>query len=144
MSGALVAHVGVGGSLYLSSSCVVARRDKYEKGLKEYWVNTKTRGVFETENGETINKTTVVEGEAGDFRINGIGEDELPMDDVDEQKETSDEEDEDESDGKSSVSRRRENKKSGLEEEEALEASRFQISQLLYCSSIWWNRLDAS
>ena len=48
---------------------LISRRDKYEKDVKEYWVDTETTGSFEKENEESFIDSTGIEGEAGGLEI---------------------------------------------------------------------------
>ena len=90
-------------------------------------MNTKTTGVFEAEDGETMKEATIAEGTAADFRMGGIGAEEPPVLDQDYEGNSSDDDgDDDESDGRSSVSKRKGNKKHEMEEEEALEVWGFE------------------
>ncbi|CAK9057057.1 Uncharacterized protein SCF082_LOCUS30683 [Durusdinium trenchii] len=45
------------------------RRDKYERNIKEYWVDVQTTGSFEDENEEALIDRTFGEGEASTFDL---------------------------------------------------------------------------
>ena len=45
------------------------RRDKYERDLKEYWVDTATTGTFENEHEESLVDRTSTEGIASSFDL---------------------------------------------------------------------------
>ena len=132
---------------YNCPSSFFHRRDKYQKKIKEYWVDTHTHGSYEKEHGEELNETVSAEGEAGDdITMGGINPDE-PLD-------SSDRGDDDESDDESDDSDRRGgkgarakggrgkgsggNQKTELEEEAALEAA-LHIPAFQYVdASIWY------
>ena len=45
------------------------RRDKYQRQVKEYWVDTQTTGTFEDENEESFIDRTIGEGSAESFDL---------------------------------------------------------------------------
>ena len=47
----------------------VCRRDKYERDLKEYWVDTATTGTFENEHEESLVDRTSTDGIATGFDL---------------------------------------------------------------------------
>ncbi|CAE7648197.1 unnamed protein product [Symbiodinium microadriaticum] len=96
-----------------------ARRDKYQRNIREFWVDTETTGSYEDEQGERFEEETGAEGMASSFILGGVGPDEpLPI-------ATADDEDEDEDDdGAEEEEGRRTSKARGseLEQERALES----------------------
>ena len=54
------------------SVCLCARRDKYERKVKEYWVDTATTGSHEVAEGESVRDRTSAEGLAEDVTLGGV------------------------------------------------------------------------
>ncbi|CAE7199370.1 unnamed protein product, partial [Symbiodinium pilosum] len=105
------------------------RRDKYERKVWEYWVDTKTTGTWEKEEKEEIVDHSLVEGKGNTLVLGGI-EPGMPMDPENQLDEEDDEEEESDAgsdleDAKPPSSNRgckRRVKADEVEEERALEA----------------------
>ncbi|CAE7246231.1 unnamed protein product, partial [Symbiodinium sp. CCMP2456] len=101
-------------------------RDKYQKKLKEYWVDVATEGAFQKSSEETFKETLMGEGEADDVTVGGVN----PGEPVDGSSgESSAGEDDSEDDADSGAGRARKagrgkgnGGKTSIEEEKALEA----------------------
>ena len=108
---------------------LLPRRDKYERKVWEYWVDTKTTGTWEKEEKEEIVDHSLVEGKGNTLVLGGI-EPGMPMDPENQLDEEDDEEEESDAgsdleDAKPPSSNRgckRRVKADEVEEERALEA----------------------
>ena len=49
--------------------CSLARQDKYQHHIKEYWVDTETSGSLENENEESLIDRTSTQGEAASINL---------------------------------------------------------------------------
>lgn len=65
--------------VYLSKRFHFARRDKYEKDLKESWIDTHTEGNFENEREESIIDATIGEGDPMSLELGIHGPDSLAI-----------------------------------------------------------------
>ena len=65
--------------VYLSKRFHFARRDKYEKDLKESWIDTHTEGNFENEREESIIDATIGEGDPMSLELGIHGPDSLAL-----------------------------------------------------------------
>ena len=104
-----------------SARFAAPRRDKYEKNLREYYVDVHTSATTEHENEESLMDTTHGEGDAGGLQV-GLPPSPLNMlmDEKDEEAVTDQELDDE--DGVSVRSSRKVPSKSEVEKESALEA----------------------
>ncbi|CAE7903870.1 unnamed protein product, partial [Symbiodinium necroappetens] len=107
---------------------VLGWRDKYQRKLKEYWVDTATTGTFEKTTSEALHETLSAEGVPEDVTIGGINPGEPIHDGDGGASSGSDDESDDEADSGAGRARKAGrgkgsgNAKQELEEEKALEA----------------------
>ncbi len=99
-----------------------ARRDKYEKDLKEYWVDIHTEGNFENEREESIIDATTGEGDPVSLELGIHGPDTLALEgqELQQEGEETDQEVDVDDGGASSKSKTRPNPE--CEKESAFEA----------------------
>ncbi|CAE7409072.1 unnamed protein product, partial [Symbiodinium microadriaticum] len=106
---------------------VLGWRDKYQRKLKEFWVDTSTRGTFEKSHAEALREALTVEGTPEDVVIGGVN----PGPGDDSEHDSTDDDDDSEDDADSGAGKSRKagrgkgsgaNKQQEVEEEKALEA----------------------
>ena len=107
---------------------MIARRDKYEKDLKEYWVDTHTEGNLEHEREESFQERTSIEGQAADFEL-GMADGPLDLVNGQTHDESDDNNEDDLDDDTSSRA-----PKADCEKESALEVRGFKKSSMHMCN----------
>ena len=104
----------------------LCRRDKYQRKIKEYWVETGTEGTFQKEDESEFREGWAAEGECGDdFQLGGPNPGPLGDNSSDDDDTDSDDDDDRKSRPKAKPGKRSNpGKKNDLEEEAALEVRR--------------------
>ena len=101
----------------------LCRRDKYQRKIREYWIETGTEGTYEKEDEEQLKEGWSAEGECGDeFQMGGLGQGPLGAESDDD--EDSESEEEDKKSRPKAGKKSNPGKKNDLEEEAALEVGR--------------------
>ena len=111
--------------VYLSKWYRFARRDKYEKDLKEYWIDTHTEGNFENEREESIIDATIGEGDPTSLELGIQGPDSLALEGQELQQEGEDTDQEVDVDDGGASSRSKPRTNPDCEKESAFEAQQW-------------------
>ena len=107
---------------------IVPRRDKYQKKLKEYWVDVSTQGTFQKTSEEVFREQLSGEGMADDITVGGVNPGE-PLDASSGESSAGEDESDDDADSGAGKPRKggrgkgNGNAKTSIEEEKALEVN---------------------